>query len=106
MQKTDDAAPATKGDLESLWIRIDKRFTRMDQQFDQVDQKFEQVDKRFAEMNDQFDDAKLHFGIVAEAMLQDFNGAFGDRQSQNTDEIKGVKARVSAIERRLRFSGR
>ena len=106
MKKTDHSALATKADLESLWNRIDKRFTKIDKQFDLVDKRFEQVDKRFAEMDRSFEDVKLHFGIVAEAMLQDFNGAFGDRLSQNSDEIKGVKARVGAIERRLRFSGR
>jgi hemoglobin-like flavoprotein len=82
MKKTDDAAPVTRGDLENLWKRIAKH------------------------VSCEVHDLRLHYDIVSENMLQDFNGAFGDRLSQNADEIQGVKARVGAIERRLRFSGR
>ncbi|MDP6561899.1 MAG: hypothetical protein QF793_03145 [Candidatus Peribacteraceae bacterium] len=124
MQKTDGTAAATRADLEALWIRIDKRFEQVDKRFEQVDKRFEQVDKRFEQMDlrfeemdhrftqqfilvgKRFEDMKLHFEITAENMLGDFNGAFGDRLSQQNDEITHLKKRTGAIERRLRFSRR
>ena len=72
------------GQIDQRFGQIDQRFEQVDQRFGQVDQRFGQIDQRFGqidqhfesvdgqtkglrqEMCEGFDEAKRHFGILAE----------------------------------------
>ncbi len=111
MVKTDNAAAATKSDIENLWVRIDKRFEQIDirfalidQRFNDVDRQFKEIDKRFTHVDQQCKDIRLFFEISVENMYHDFRGAFDSRTTQHKEEVLGLTKRVGAIERRLRYS--
>ncbi len=88
MPKTDDNSPATKGDITILMESIGKLYDANAGWKDEI-----------LEANEKWKDEIIrHFDVVAENMKVDYQGIFKDRTEQHTEDIAGLKKRVSVCE--------
>ena len=88
MVNKDDSTPATKADLDAL-----RKATQVD---------FENLrSELLRQIRAEADETRRHFDVVAERMLHEFRGAFGDRTSQHDDKIENHEHRLGVVERQL-----
>lgn len=89
----DDTNPATKKDVRLVkndvgLLKSDVRLVKNDVRIVQKD--IQRLDKKI-------DDLRLHFDVVAENLIHDFKGIFGDRLSQHEDRLKRLERHTGLV---------